>query len=153
MSGWAYFEGGYAGGVDTIDTFSMYDINTGTYASNSRHDLPALTDTFFALEFLDGGGNILPGSVEIELKAAGQLNNPDQSEATRNWMLHTLTAVAPAGTANVQVRAAMVNGEFNIDMPHQAAWVDDFSLIAIPEPATGVLFLGLLIPCGWRRMR
>jgi hypothetical protein len=140
MSGYAYFEGGYAGGVDTIDTFSAYDINTGQYASNSRHDLPSLTDTFFALEFLDGGGNVLPGSLEIELKDAGQVNNPDQTEATKNWLQHTLTAIAPAGTVSVQVRASMVDGEFNIDLPHQAAWIDDFSL-TIPEPSSALLAL------------
>jgi hypothetical protein len=154
MSGFAYFEGGYAGGVDTIDTFSMYDINTGQYASNSRHDLPSLTDTFFALEFLDGVGNVLPGSVEIELKTAGQVNNPDQTEATRNWLQHTLRAVAPLGTVSVQVRASMVDGEFNIDLPHQAAWIDDFSLRVVPEPTTCLLSLvALVMASGVRRSR
>lgn len=131
MTGYAYFEGGYAGGVDTIDPLS----------GASRAGLPSLTDTFFALEFLDGLNTVLPGSVEIELRAAGQVNNPDVTEATRNWMQHTLIGTAPAGTVSVRVRASMVDGEFNVDLPHQAAWVDDFSLMAIPEPATWLLGL------------
>jgi hypothetical protein len=131
MSGFAYFEGGYAGGVDTIDCCS------GT----TRAGMPSLTDTFFALEFLDAGDNVLLGSVEIELRAAGQVNNPDFTEQTRNWLYHQLVGVAPAGTVNVRVRASMVDGEFNVDMPHQAAWIDDFALVAVPEPATGLLGL------------
>jgi hypothetical protein len=132
MSGWAYFEGGFAGGVDTIAT------GTGT----TREGLESLTDVFFALEFLDVGNNVLPGSItNYELRANGQVNNPDLLEASRNWMQHRLNAVAPAGTVSVRVRASMVDGEFNIDMPHQAAWVDDFSLLAVPEPATWVLGL------------
>jgi hypothetical protein len=144
MTGWAYFEGGYAGGVDTIAT------GTGT----TREGLPSLTDTFFALEFLDAGDNVLPGSVEIELRADGQVNNPDMTEATRNWLQHVLTGVAPAGTVNVRVRASMVDGEFNIDLPHQAAWVDDFSLMAVPEPATwmmGLLGVAAVAVVGRRR--
>ena len=131
MTGWAYFEGGYAGGVDTIDLFS------GT----TRAGLPSLTDTFFALEFLDGASTVLPGSVQVELRADGQVNNPDVTEATRNWLQHTLVGTAPAGTVSVRVRASMVDGEFNVDLPHQAAWVDDFSLRAVPEPSTCLLGL------------
>jgi hypothetical protein len=137
MTGWAYFEGGYAGGVDTIAT------GTGT----TREGLPSLTDTFFALEFLDSLSNVLAESVEIELRAAGQVNNPnpdDSIPANRNWMQHTLIATAPAGTVSVRVRASMVDGEFNIDLPHQAAWVDDFSLTIVPEPATWLLGLFLM---------
>ncbi len=74
-----------------------------------------------------------------ELKDAGQVNNPDQTEATRIWLQHTLSAVAPRGTVSVQVRISLVNGEYNIDLPHQTAWVDDFSLTAVPEPSTDAL--------------
>ncbi len=142
MTGWAYFEGGYAGGVDTIDPLS------GT----TRAGLPSLTDTFFALEFLDAGNVVLPGSVQIELRANGQVNNPDITEMTRNWLQHTLVGTAPANTVNVRVRASMVDGEFNVDLPHQAAWVDDFSLEAVPEPTTWLLgLLGLAIVGAIRR--
>lgn len=129
MSGWARFEGGYAGGVDVLSPTSP----DGARAS--------LTDTFFALEFLDLGNAVLPGSVVIELKAAGQTNN-------NQWLKHTLTGTAPAGTTQVRVRASMVDGEFNADLepgPGQSAFVDDFSLHIVPEPATWVL---ALLCCG-----
>ena len=137
MTGWAYFEGGYAGGVD----------NLSPLAPAPRGGQPSLTDTFFALEFLGAGDVVLPGSVQIELKEAGQVNNPSADDSTPElrapfWKQHTLMGVAPAGTLKVQVRAAMVDGEFNVDMPHQAAWVDDFELTIVPEPASW--FLGLL---------
>lgn len=143
MKGWAYFEGGYAGGVDNLDPS----------APNGRGGLPSLTDTFFALEFLDGLGVALPGSVVVELKANGQVNNPDQTEATRNWLQHTLIGVAPLGAVSVQVRASMVDGEFNIDLPHQAAWIDDFSLRIVPEPSSCILVLSALALTGAARRR
>ena len=133
MTGWAYFEGGYAGGVDTIDLFS------GT----TRAGLPSLTDTFFAPRvprFREHRPRRL--RPVFDLRADGQVNNPDVTEATRNWLQHTLVGTAPAGTVSVRVRASMLDGEFNVDLPHQAAWVDDFSLRAVPEPST--CLLGLL---------
>ena len=103
------------------------------------------TDTFFALEFLDGTGALL-SKVEIELKADGQPN-----DATV-LMQHTLVGVAPAGTTNVRVRASMINGVTN-PLPCdecylQSFFVDAFSLtaapigsgsVAIPEPSTALL--------------
>jgi hypothetical protein len=147
MTGWAYFEGGYAGGVDTIDPLSPA----------SRAGLPSLTDTFFALEFLDAGNNVLPGSVERELYERGQRNNPNPDDSlpeNRNWLQTVLVGTAPAGTVSVRVRASMVDGEFNVDLPHQAAWVDDFSLTAVPEPASALLgLLGLALVGVVRRVR
>ena len=124
MTGWARFEGGYAGGVDTLDPT----------APAPRGGQVPLTDTFFALEFLDAGSAVLGGSVVVELKANGQTNN-------NQWLQHTLMGTAPAGTVNVRVRASMVDGEFNADLtpgPGQSAFVDDFSLTVVPEPASWV---------------
>jgi hypothetical protein len=117
----------------------------------SRAGLPSLTDTFFALEFLNAAGDVIAGSF-IELKGVGQVNNPDVTEATRNWMQHVLTATAPVNTVSARVRASMIDGEFNVDLPHQAAWVDDFSLTVVPEPSTAALAVaGLLVLCKRRR--
>jgi hypothetical protein len=118
--------------------------------------MASLTDVFFALEFLDVGNNVLPGSLEFELHDDLSQENTRVEEPPfrRNWYQHVLTAVAPAGTVNVRVRASMVDGEFNIDMPHQAAWVDDFSLKAIPEPTSWLLgTLGLALVGAVRRKR
>jgi hypothetical protein len=147
MSGWAHFEGGYAGGVDIIDPLSP----------SARAGLPSETETYFALEFLDGMGNVLPNSIEWELHHdGGQQNDPDQTPTSRDWVQHVLEATAPAGTVSVQVRAAMVNGEFNIDIPggSQNVFFDDFSLTAIPEPTSALLgLLGLALAGIVRRVR
>jgi hypothetical protein len=124
LAAWFKFEQNYAGGVDTITTTDVWD--------GSRAGLPALTDTFLALEFLGAGDSEL-GSVEVELRANGQVNGA-------GWKRHVLMGVAPAGTMEVRVRASMVDGEFNVD-PGQAAFADDFLLLAVPEPATWSLCL------------
>jgi hypothetical protein len=137
MTGWARFEMFYAGGVNNIPFFNP---------DTSDFELaPSPTDTFFALEFLDGGGNVLPESVDIELKANGQLNN-------NQWMEHMLMGIAPAGATTVRVRASAV------DMVNtqgaQSAFFDDFTLIGIPEPATAALVgLGVMGLAGLRRRR
>ena len=131
MTGWAHFETYYPGGVDNI--------NAGTGPPDPTDDGPASpTNNFFALEFLDGGNNVLLGSVQQELRAAGQTNDPNTS--IRDWTEHMLMATAPAGTVNVRVRASMVDGILNPGVNPQSAFVDDFSLI-IPEPSTVTLAL------------
>lgn len=143
FSGWAHFEGGYAGGVDFLDLLSGNERNVAAQLANPGVPVASLTDTFFALEFLDGVGTVLPGSVLYELyDDGGQVNDPDYQTNGRIWQQHSLTAVAPVGTVSVQVRVAMVNGEFNVDMPAQSAFVDDLSLTCVPEP--GSIIMGLM---------
>jgi hypothetical protein len=132
FSGWAHFEGGYAGGVRFLDILSPNQRNQDAQAANPGVPVAALTDTFFALEFLDVGGSVLLGSIFYELHDDGGQQNDNELDG-RTWIQHTLAAVAPAGTARVQVRAGMIDGEFNIDAPHQRVFFDDFSL-------TGPLF-------------
>ena len=141
FSGWAHFEGGYAGGVEFLDLLSPNQRNQDAQARNPGVPVAALTDTFFALEFLDGIGNVLGNSIVYELHDDGGQQNDNELDG-RTWMEHTLTAVAPTGTVSVQVRVGMVDGEFNVDAPHQSVFFDDFSLTAVPEP--GSLVLGLV---------
>jgi hypothetical protein len=144
MSGWAHFETYYPGGLDNL--------NAGTGPPDPTNDgIASPTNNFFALDFLDAANNVLAGSVQIELKANGQTNDPETS--TRDWMQHTLAATAPVGTVNVRVRASMVDGVVNSGVNPQSAFVDDFSL-TIPEPASAMLgWLGLAPLMGLARRR
>ncbi len=147
FSGWAHFETYYPGGLDNL--------NAGTGPPAPTNDGPASpTDNVFAIEFLDVGNNVLAGSLEIELAADGQTNDPDT--ALRDWMEHTLMATAPLGTVNVRVRASMVDGVLNPGVNPQSAFVDDFSLTVIPEPASvalGVIAVALTGCIGLMRRR
>lgn len=146
FSGWAHFEGGYAGGVEFLDLLSPNQRNQDAQAANPGVPVAALTDTIFALEFLDGVGNILANSIVYELHNDGGQQNDNELDG-RTWIEHTLTAEAPAGTVSVQVRVGMIDGEFNVDSPHQNVFFDDFSLRAVPEP--GSLALGLVGLAWW----
>ncbi len=146
MEGHALFENFFPGGV--------VNLNAGTGAAPSGapfDDGPVSpTDTFFGLDFLDSTGAVLTGSVQIELKAAGQPSNT-------TWMKHTLVGVAPTGTTQVRVRATMTDGVHNpLPSPQsfsQSFFVDAFSLTAsggasaaaaVPEPTSCLVLLGAL---------
>jgi hypothetical protein len=136
MTGWARFEAGWPGGFDSLPS-------GGTSNSRWPEDTPSPTRTEFALEFLDAVNQVLPGSVVMDLHDdLGQTNDNE-------WHQHTLMAAAPPGTVLVQVRASMIDG-VNSDLNPQSAFVDDFSLTAIPEPTSLGLFAlggGLLLAC------
>jgi hypothetical protein len=121
MSAWSRFETHYAGGRDNL--------NDGATPETPEDGPASPTDTFLALEFLDGASAVLAGSVEIELRADGQVNDGV-------WRQHLLSATAPAGTVSVQVRGSMIDGVLNPGVNPQSAFLDDFSLTAIPEPST-----------------
>ncbi|MDZ4659445.1 MAG: PEP-CTERM sorting domain-containing protein [Bythopirellula sp.] len=153
FSGWAHFEGGYSGGVDFLDLLSPNQRNQDAQAVNPGVPVASLTETIFALEFLDGMGAVLPGSIEIELHDDAGQQNDNQFDG-RTWIQHTLSAVAPAGTVSVLVRAGMVDGEFNIDAPNQSVFMDDFSLTCVPEPGSIVMgLMGLAFLGAGRRSR
>lgn len=132
FSGWSLFEQNYAGGVNVLSPASP----GGATASP--------TDTVFALEFYDMN-SLLLAAFSKELKADGQTN-------TQQWRQHTVTGLAPAGTTSVVVRASMLNGVFNVD-PMMTAFVDDFSLTAVPEPTAATLVLAGLAVAIRRRGR
>jgi hypothetical protein len=139
MKGWALFEDYFPGGVINLN---LADLD-GTPTGAPFDDGPlSPTDTFFALEFLDSGGAILDLE-EIELKAAGQPSNT-------TWTEHALSAVAPAGTTNVRVRASMLDGVENPlpepEVFQMSFFVDVFSLTAEPAPGFGH---GVPEPASW----
>jgi hypothetical protein len=137
MSGWALFETNWAGGFDNLPS-------GGTNNARWPADTPSPTRTEFALEFLNATNSVLPGSVVVDLHDdRGQTNGS-------GWVQHMLSATAPAGTANVRVRASMLGG-VNSDLNPQSAFVDDFSLVVIPEPASVVL--GMIALAGLSVMR
>jgi hypothetical protein len=125
MSAWSRFEMFYAGGVDNLNMETPTPPDDGPASP---------TDTFLALEFLGAGGVVLPGGAVIELRADGQSNDG-------MWRQHFLNGVAPAGALQVQVRGSMVDGVLNPNVNPQSAFLDDFVLTTIPEPAS--LIIGL----------
>lgn len=131
MTGWARFEANWPGGFDFLPSGG-----TGEPPLPPRWPAgtPSPTRTEFALEFLDIADAVLPGSLVLDLHDdLGQTND-------NQWHEHMLTAVAPAGAASVRVRASMIDG-VNSDSNPQSAFVDDFSLTAIPEPGTMAMVL------------
>jgi hypothetical protein len=133
MSAWSRFETHYAGGVANLNDGAPEDMGEST-----TDGAASPTDTELALEFLGVGNVVLGGSVVNELLADGQSNDGV-------WRQHFLSGVAPAGTLLVQVRGSMIDGALNPGINPQSAFLDDFSLTAIPEPATfALLGLGLV---------
>jgi hypothetical protein len=94
----------------------------------------------FAIDFLNGGGGLI-GSAELDLKAAGLLTDNGQPF---DYKQYSVAAVAPAGTTTVRARASMIDAMANPAGGGQAYVVDDFTLTAVPEPATFAL-VGLAV--------
>jgi hypothetical protein len=150
MKGWAAFEPFFAGARANLNL-------EGSSATPPDDGLPSPTKTYFALEFLDSSDNVLSGSKEIELREAGQpLTIPGGFLA---WQEHTLSAMAPAGTAKVRVRASMLDGVVNPGVDPQSFFVDAFELTAtggaasiVPEPAS-LISLSIVVGAAllWRR--
>ncbi|MGL4511722.1 MAG: PEP-CTERM sorting domain-containing protein [Lacipirellulaceae bacterium] len=116
LKGWSLFEGGYSGGVTTLDPNSPYGA------------VPSLTDTLFVLEFLDSTGTQVGGQT-FDLRTE-QTNGG-------GWKQHTVTGVAPAGTTQLRAGVRVDDMMANIDMPFQTANFDDFSLRAVPAGVLG----------------
>jgi hypothetical protein len=151
MKGWAMFEPYFAGGHINLNL-------EGTDATSPEDGPLSPTDTFFAMDFLDSAGELLR-SEEIELMEAGQPTTPPDFNLI--WHQHTLSEVAPAGTASVRVRVTMLDAVLNPGVDPQSFFVDQFELTAsagtgavtVPEPAATILamfaaaILGSMRPC------
>jgi hypothetical protein len=104
---------------------------------------PEDVGTILAIDWLAGDSSLI-SSETLELRDAGQTTDGE-------WRESMVMGVAPAGTAFVQARASMVDGHAAPANP-QSAFMDDFTLSAIPEPATVALIgLGLVGLLGIRR--
>ncbi len=129
FSGWSRWELNYAGGVSTLSPMSPF----GAIASPTRTELE--------VAFLNGV-NVIGTPYVLDLRTVQ--SNVDF------WQQHDFDQlfgggsplVAPAGTTNVRVRASMLDGAYNAD-PMQAAFFDDFSLIA-SDTGSDVLINGNL---------
>lgn len=143
FSGWTKFEGNYSGGVDTI----------APGGGGNLAGMPSPTITEIRLEFLDVNSDVISpgGTFIIDVEAARKALQGGGIANDNIWRQHVLGAVSPAGTRFARLTAQMIDGVFNID-PQQSAFFDDFSLdgplvpsVAIPEPASVVLALGVLL--------
>ena len=82
------------------------------------------------------------GSASLDVKAAGLTSG---GCCTFGALPFSVTGTAPAGTT--VVRAIFTAADmFSTVNPDQAAFIDDFSLTAVPEPTTVVL--GLVAAAG-----
>ena len=103
-----------------------------------------------ALEFLDGGGSVIPGGQIVNLMPTLIVDNGLEFD----YKQYTASGVAPAAAVSVRSRASMLGGMANPAGGGQAYVVDDFVLTAVPEPATlGLLGLGFVGLAAMRRRR
>jgi hypothetical protein len=102
-----------------------------------------------AVEFLDGGGGVIGGTV-LDLMPTLFIDNGEPFD----YKEYTVSGTAPAGSALVRARVSMIGGTPNPAGGGQAFVVDDFTLTAVPEPATFALVgVGLLTVTALRRRR
>jgi hypothetical protein len=136
---------------DVAGTPGLKYILTGWWGAEDNYsglNTPG-ANTIFALDFLGSRGTLI-GSAELDLEAAG-LGDP--SSAGLNYEQFMVMATAPLGTQTVRARGSLIDGVFFQD-PGQALVTDEWSLTAVPEPASAMLALfGMLGLAGVTRRR
>ena len=137
---------------DVAGTPDMKYILTGHIGAGLNYSglLDGPTKTELALEFDTDGdrGNGLLGSAVLDVKAAGLTSGAFPDFGAQEFMV---MAVSPAGTTVVRARFSAID-MYATQNPDQAAFIDDFSLICVPEPATVALVgLALVGLAGFRR--
>lgn len=107
-----------------------------------------VTKTLLAIDFDNDNdpGNGVLGSSTLDVKAAGLATG---GCCTFGALPFSVSGTSPAGTTVVRARFSMVDG-YSTSGGDQAAFIDDFSLEAVPEPASvalglfGLSLLGLV---------
>jgi hypothetical protein len=126
---------------DTAATPGLTYILTGWAGAEANY---LAARSLFAIDFLDSGNSVI-GSTELDLVAAGLFDSNGQPF---NYKEYTVMATAPANAVSVRARVSMIDGLGNPLGGGQAFVVDDFALVAVPEPTSLTLvlmgFLGLL---------
>lgn len=96
----------------------------------------------FAVEFLNGGGTVIGGSV-LDLAAVASPNGLfDPNGHPFNYKQYTVSGTAPAGTVSVRARASMIDAFANPAGGGQAYVIDDFVLTPEPTALLGMVLLG-----------
>ncbi len=135
------FSGGGANGPATSHLYQDLPAIAGkTYTLTGwagAESAALMVDAQMAVEFLDGGGSVIGGSV-LSLLPTLTVDNG----LAFDYKLYTVSALAPGGTAEVRARVSMIGATSNPAGGGQAFVVDDFTLTAVPEP-TSLLLMGL----------
>jgi hypothetical protein len=143
------------------------DVTNGAASASLYQDNPGLPGTKYILTGWAGAeANALMGGAEFSIDFLNAANGLISSASidllptlkvingeSFNYKKYTVSGIAPLGTVTVRARASMINALNNPNGGGQAFVVDDFTLSAVPEPATIALLAFAAIPLAIRRFR
>lgn len=131
---------------DTVGLAGQKYVLTGWIGAGVNYSglLAGPTKTELAIEFDNDNnrGNGVLGSAITDVKAAGLTSGGCCAFGAQQFMA---MGTAPAGTTVARARFSAID-MYATQNPDQAAFIDDFSLDLIPEPASAVL--GLIAAVG-----